>query len=270
MKVIAIRRYPVKSMLGEDLEHAVLTATGIEHDREFALIDTETGMVATAKQPRYWRDLLLYSAAVRDGRAVMTSPAGYELEVGSAEADAELSSALGRSVRMASERPAGGSVERPAPEDVLDHGLDAEVDAQTLEIGQGTTGTNFVDYAPVHLITTATLEAIGTEMDRYRPNLVLETPHGTRPFIENDWPGRELRISSRGCTTVLTGLIPTPRCAVPTLQHGELPRAPHATRKLIADNLVDVPGFGTLPCAGVYAGVVTPGTVHHSATVEVL
>jgi uncharacterized protein YcbX len=115
----------------------------------------------------------------------------------------------------------------------------------------------------VHLITSATLDEIGVEHVRYRPNVVLETPPGTPAFVENDWIGRELHVSSpRGTTAVLRISLPTPRCAVPTLEHGTLPRAPHAVRTLMASNRVDVPGFGTLPCAGCYAEVVRSGSVH--------
>jgi uncharacterized protein YcbX len=154
-------------------------------------------------------------------------------------------------------------VERPDPEDVLAHGVEATVPAATLEIGQGTPGTTFVDYAPVHLITSATLERIGTEHLRYRPNVVVETPPGTPAFVENDWVGRELHVrGGDGATTVLRVALPTPRCSVPTLEHGTLPRAPHAVRTLMAANRVDVPGFGVLPCAGAYAEVGRGGTVH--------
>lgn len=60
-------------------------------------------------------------------------------------------------------------VGRPDPEDVIEAGDDADVPYRMLEIGQATPGTNFVDYAPVHLITTATLAGIGVEIIRYRP-----------------------------------------------------------------------------------------------------
>jgi hypothetical protein len=45
------------------------------------------------------------------------------------------------------------------------------------------------------------------------------------------------------------------------LEHGDLPRAPHALRALLGENRVDVPGFGVLPCAGLYATVTTGGAI---------
>lgn len=255
-------RYPVKSMLGERIDEARVDAAGLAHDRGLALIDSSTGMVATAKHPRLWRKLLGYSAAVRGGQVLITSPDGWTRGATTGDVDDLLSDALARPVRVVSERPDGATVERPDPEDVLDHGVDAVVPAATLAIGQGSPGASFVDYAPVHLITSATLEAVGAEQVRYRPNLVVETPPGTPPFVENSWVGRELHLGDgNGAGAVLRIALPTPRCSVPTLEHGTLPRSPHAVRTLMAHNRVEVPGFGVLPCAGCYAEVVRAGTV---------
>lgn len=52
MTVLALRRYPVKSMLGVDVDHVLLGSGGVDGDRALALIDTDTGKVATAKHPR--------------------------------------------------------------------------------------------------------------------------------------------------------------------------------------------------------------------------
>ena len=246
-------RYPVKSMLGEALDSLVLASGGVEGDRALALLDAETGRVATAKHPRLWRRLLQFRATL-DGAGVHISGAdGSAVE----DVDRELSAALGREVHLAGTRPAGAEVERPDPVDVLEHGVEADVPFGTLEIAQGSTGTTFVDYAPVHLITTATLDRIGAEAVRYRPNLVIATPTGT-PYAENDWVGREIVIGE----VRLRGTLPTPRCSVPTLEHGPLPRAAHAVRTVLEENRVDVEGFGVLPCAGVYAEVLSGGTVH--------
>ena len=258
MRIATMWRYPVKSMLGEPIAAAHLDASGLERDRELALIDATTGLVATAKHPRLWRGLLKFSAAVDGAEVVITAPTGWVATSESAGIDDRLSDALGRPVRLARERPVAATVERPDPEDVLAHGVEAEVAAATLEIGQGTPGTTFVDYAPVHLISSATVDGIGTELVRYRPNLVVETAEGAAAFVENDWVGRDLRV---GDEVVLRVVLPTPRCAVPTLEHGPLGRAPHAVRTLMTENRVDVPGSGALPCAGCYAEVVRAGTV---------
>src|SRR5690348_9537579 len=60
--VAALRRYPVKSMLGEDLRASDVTRRGLAGDRVLALVHRETGKVASAKNPRLWRGLLKLAA----------------------------------------------------------------------------------------------------------------------------------------------------------------------------------------------------------------
>lgn len=260
--VASLHRYPVKSMLGEDAAVLEVDEHGVVGDRALALIDTRTGRVATAKQPRWYRDLLTCRAeSGRDGVTV-TLPDGRALAV--AETDAALTALLGRDVRMTSKRADGASVERPDPEGVLTRGLDADVEPAILEIAQGAPGGRFVDHSPIHLITTATLDVLGVEALRYRPNLVITTPPGHPPFSENLWVGRELTVGD----VLLAGVLPTPRCSVPTLEHGDLPRSPQALRTLTTLNRVEVEGFGVLPCAGLYARVLTAGTVRTGDTLS--
>ncbi|MCE3550266.1 MOSC domain-containing protein [Pseudonocardia sp. RS11V-5] len=263
--VAALYRYPVKSMLGEPVAEIAVGPLGVAGDRRFALLDEETGRVATAKHPRRWRQLLQCRSATASDGVRVTLPDGRSLDA--SDADEELSALLGRRVRMAGERPEGAEVERPDPVDVLAEGVDAEVDYAILEIAQGTPGGAFVDHSPVHLITTATLDAIGigaAEAIRYRPNVVIQTPEGYPPFSENDWPGREITLGE----VRLRATLPTPRCSVPTLEHGSLGRAPEAVRPLL-EHRVEVPGFGVLPCAGVYAEVLAAGTVRAGDEVRV-
>ncbi len=148
-------------------------------------------------------------------------------------------------------------MERADPEQVLQQGLDAEVDAPLLELAEGSPGDSFVDLAPLHVITSATLERIGTEEERYRPNIVIATPPGYPPYAENEWTHRILTIG----TTQLRGMGPTPRCVIPTLEQGDLGRAPHALRTPTAENRVESFGLGRLPCAGAYFEVVAEGTI---------
>jgi len=65
--VVSLWRYPVKSMMGEELNASDLTDRGLLGDRSLALVDTETGKVVSAKNPRKW-------ATMFDFRAVFTTP----------------------------------------------------------------------------------------------------------------------------------------------------------------------------------------------------
>src|ERR1700724_2604882 len=101
MRVESLRRYPVKSMLGETVDSLFVDEGGAAGDRRLALVDPETGYVASAKTAR-------------------------------------LSRRLGRTVRLVSQRPLGATLERPDPEQLLELGLDAEVSGRILEIAQAT------------------------------------------------------------------------------------------------------------------------------------
>ena len=54
----------------------------------------------------------------------------------------------------------GAGIDRAVPEEVLARGADAEVAFESLELSRETPGDSFLDYAPVHLITTATLAEV--------------------------------------------------------------------------------------------------------------
>lgn len=252
--VTAIRRYPVKSMLGEDLDSVAVTEAGVEGDRIAAVIDVETGMVATAKRPKYWRGLLAFSARWNGGAPQIVLPDATAMALDDAALDEVLSGLLGRNVSLSTVRPEHATIGRSVPEEVLAAGDDVDVSYVTMEIGEGTPGTTFVDYAPIHLFTTATLAHVGAELVRYRPNVVVDIP-GIEPFAENDWTGREITIGP----ITLQVLHATPRCAIPTLAHGSLPRRTDAVRTLMQQNRV--PEVRMQPCLGAYAAVRSGGTI---------
>jgi uncharacterized protein len=55
--VLSVLRYPVKSMMGEELTVADVSEGGLIGDRAYALIDNVTGKIASAKNPRKWARL---------------------------------------------------------------------------------------------------------------------------------------------------------------------------------------------------------------------
>ena len=64
--VAGLWRFPVKSMRGEWLEQAELTEHGLVGDRAYALIDTVTGKVVSAKSVRLFPNLFGCRAAFVD------------------------------------------------------------------------------------------------------------------------------------------------------------------------------------------------------------
>ena len=61
--VVSLWRYPIKSMLGEELNTTSIADGSLLGDRSFALVDSETGKVASAKNPRKWPRLFEFRAA---------------------------------------------------------------------------------------------------------------------------------------------------------------------------------------------------------------
>ena len=47
-----LSHYPVKSMLGEEVDEIVLTNGGVVGDRGYGFLDTQTGNLISAKRPK--------------------------------------------------------------------------------------------------------------------------------------------------------------------------------------------------------------------------
>jgi uncharacterized protein YcbX len=261
-RVVAIWRYPVKSMIGEELDIADVTERGLLGDRAYALVDAETGKVVSAKNPRRWPRMFEFRSVLDplpDGTgqlapARITFPDGATLTTDHPELDARLSAALGRAVRLVRSPSEGATAEGYWP----DHDWLSQRD-EVFEF-QFPPGT-FFDGATVHLVTTATLERLKAlapasrfEVPRFRPNLVIDVVDGSDGFVEDGWFGRTLALGG----VRLRVERPCPRCVMTTLAQGDLPRDPGVLRTAVQENAGNV---------GVYAAVVQGGRVRRGDAV---
>jgi uncharacterized protein YcbX len=265
----AIMRFPVKSLLGETLDECVITPQGLDGDRTHALVDASTGKIASAKQPNLWRHLLAYAASTAASAPlsiVISDAEGNHITHADPDFGEKLSKLLGREVRLIEVRPAGIELNRARPDEVMSEGLDATVTQDVLAIAGAAPTGGFFDFAPLHLMTTASLDVIraaapdaSIEAKRYRPNFLIETEPSSA-FAENHWIGRQIRI---GDSVRIEVIAPTPRCAVPMLVHGSLPYSREAVAGVNRLNRVEFPvlGPGTFPCLGAYATVMATGPV---------
>jgi uncharacterized protein YcbX len=255
--VVSLWRYPVKSMLGEELNASQVTDLGLLGDRAYAVIDNTDGKAATAKNPRKWPNLFDFRAAYVDpdhldaGTAPIriTLPDGRAVTSDQDDLNQILSSAFDRDVTLRAANGAAVSSEHYWPD--ID-GFDYRDTVTDFMLPQGT----FFDAGLVHLLTTATLNRLRElypqgrfEARRFRPNIVVELGTGEKGFPENAWVGRTLAIGPEVRLNV-TG--PCGRCVMTTLSQGDLPKDPGILRTVAQHNDAN---------AGVYAAVMCGGTV---------
>ena len=228
--VSAVHRYPVKSMMGEELETASIGTKGMLGDRVFSLADPATGKIASAKNPSKWPALFSFRAVFsrppeeKGGLppARITFPDGSTISTEDKNLEARLSASLGKPVRFLSGAQGTGTLEEYWP-DI--EGL-ARRDVVTDEAMPAET---FFDCAAIHFLTTATLDSLNGfypqgrfEPRRFRPNLVIETPPDIKGFPENnEWNEKIVAIGSEVRLKV-TG--PCGRCVMTTLAQGDLPK----------------------------------------------
>jgi hypothetical protein len=271
-------------MMGEELEAAHVTQRGILGDRAYALVDTETGKVVSAKNPRKWARMFECEAAYIEpptqGKPLppvsVTLPDGETMTSDGPEFDATLSKFFGREVVLKStlesmaiidhfwfdyQNPLGRAIVSPEGDSLT-----------TVPIGFGAPGT-FFDYTPIHLLTTSTLDKLRTiypdgqwEVRRFRPNIVVEAESGREGFVEDEWIGRELKAGEVSLKVIDTMV----RCVMTTLPQGDLPNDPKILRTLADHHRVLMPAVGReLPAVGVAVTVAAGGRVSRNDVVTV-
>ncbi len=277
----ALWRFPVKSMLGEQLDAADLTEGGIVGDRGYALRDRETGKVASAKHPKLWPNLLACRAAFveppRPGQEL--PPARIDLADATsvrsddADVDAVLSRFFGREVELAHAAQNGYTIDQYHPDEEnydpdghRDEVVEAQLGAAFFNergLPSAVPEGSFFDLFPLSVLTSSSLDQLGElepesrfDARRFRMNLIVDTP--ATGFVENDWLGRTLVI---GDDVQLGVALPDPRCVMPSLAQEDLPRDSRILRALVQHNRLDVGGT-PYPCAGVYAVAEATGTIH--------
>ena len=191
MHVAALTRYPVKSVVGEDLAAVNVDQRGVEGDRLWAVRDAD-GKLGSGKSSQRFRkmDGLLSLSASYDGSTpVVAFPDGTSARGDDPAVHERLSRHVGRAVRL-------------AREDYVPH----------------------FDEADLHLLTTSSLARIGelcgspVDARRARANLLVD--NGTDAgFDEADWLGRTVRIGD----VELRILRPMERCVMVTMPQIGLP-----------------------------------------------
>jgi len=277
--VISLWRYPVKSMMGEELNATDVSEGGLLGDRAYAIIDSSDGKVASAKNPRKWPRLFNFRAALASTPKIgaklppaqITLPEGSMVNSDQPDLHRILSQALEREVTLGAIAPNAKNLVESAspglgPRKLEEYwpdmeGLEHRDTLTDCSLPEGT----FFDAASVHLLTTATLDRLRMlypegriEARRFRPNIAVQTESGERGFVENAWVGHTLAIGN-AVRLRITALCF--RCVMTTLPQGDLQKDPGILRTAAQHNRASV---------GVYASVLQGGKIRRGDSVRLV
>ncbi len=270
MKVEQLWRYPVKSMLGEELTSAQLDDRGLVGDRGWAVRDEVRGGIRGAKKIVGLMPLAARYLDEPDGEVEIRVPGGVTIRSDDADRDERLSVAVDHPVTLWPRRPASDLDHyRRGPadhEDIIEElrsifGREPDEPLPDLSVFppeilefESPPGTYF-DAFPLLVMSTSALRSLadalpGSTIDvrRFRPNLVIDTG-GRHGHPELEWAGMRARIGS--ATIELTA--PCPRCVMVTRAIDDgLPRDTAILRHIVRELDQNV---------GLYARVVESGAV---------
>ncbi|WP_240377522.1 MOSC domain-containing protein [Bacillus piscicola] len=251
-------RYPVKSMMGEELNACEITEKGVLGDRSYGVIDEETGKLANAKNPLKWPTMFQHRATFTEPPQLMSSslppvritcPDGTMTVSSDEKAGEVLTKSFNRTVTVSTPESVSGEFEGYVPEGI--DGLANPGSVFSKDTPQGT----FFDIGMVHIVTTSSLETLKRlapdsriEARRFRPNLIIDVPNADG-FIENEWVGRTLSI---GDDVQLKIIQPTKRCVMTTLAQGDLPHDSNVLKSAFNENEGNI---------GVYASIISGGSI---------
>ncbi len=278
-----LRRYPVKSMGGELLEEAELTAGGLAGDRAWAVRDEVRGGIRGAKKiPSLMGLRARYTkppAEQGSSPAEILFPDGSVLATGDADINDRLSKAVDQAISLWPLLPAEAldhyrrgapthedfeqelrSIFGRAPDEPLP---DLSLFPPELLQYESPPGSYFDAY-PLLLLTESSLREMQNrapaslfDVRRFRPNFLISDTVSSTPFPEQEWRGCRLQIGD----AVVCITIECPRCVMVTHGFEDLPKDSELMRALVRESA------GNL---GVYATVETPGRVRAGDPIRLL
>jgi uncharacterized protein YcbX len=212
MRLVEIRRYPVKSLRGHSLEEANVERIGLAGDRRWMIVDAANVFLTQRQYPK----LAQFDAALT-GKGVVLRHAAYgalEIDIPDHRAALEMVTVWRNTVVARVAEPASaflsGFLEKPVRLVYLHDEAARPVDPI---FGREDDRVSFADGYPVLVTSTASLDDLNRRlpkpiaMDRFRANLVVEGPAA---WEEDTW--RSLRIGAMTFRVVK----PCARCAIPT------------------------------------------------------
>ena len=256
-------RYPVKSMAGERVDSALFDSFGSVGDRAWSTINTETGDVGWGKtypgllnlKARYLQEPPTSRVYGEDVPPVAIEFPDGEVVHSNAGADAAISAQLGAPLRLSPLEPPenlehyrwqtpvdyeailkllGIGPDEPPPDMAAYDGSIIEMLAQYY----APPGT-YHDMFPVHALTSSAIAHMERqsgetfELQRFRPNFLIETEPGISGLPEFDWIDKTLAVGE----CLLKVEAKTIRCSMPPRGQAPygLPQNPRIAKSLFTE-----------------------------------
>lgn len=236
----AIRRYPVKSMAGEDLAEARVTFSGILGDRVYAFIDTQNKSDFPWMTGRQAHEMILFRPRWLHGLDVndeIPRPEQYAIEVTSPE---------GETFRIGDEQFTQYVEKR------FYHSVRLRFSERSM-----------TDSRPLSILGLSTLRELstetGVELDgrRFRENLYVEWQDAS-PFFEDQLIGRALQIGEKVALQVVKK---NARCVMINLDPDTAESSPQVLERVSRQHE---------GCTGVYGAVLREGIVRRNDVIFVI
>jgi MOSC domain-containing protein len=257
-RIARLRRYPVKSMAGEELEEAFLGFPGLYGDRLFAFTSSAAREGFPFFTARDQTAMIRYRPRFRD-----TSKAARPKNLTEAERVGSGATPLygdREELMVDVEIPTGEvlPIDDPALVEGLLRGLG---DKHTLSLIRSDRALS--DCRPVSLVSLQTARALGEQIGahvderRFRANIYVDL-QSAGGFGEDAFVGGTLRLGSKATVSVLQR---DSRCKMITLDPDTSEESPEVLREVAKAHA---------GMAGVYAAVLVEGTVRTGDPIELL
>ncbi len=234
--VAGLWRYPVKSMLGEQVAELDVSEQGAVGDRAYALREMDTRHIVSAKK---FASLFDFRAKYEEepvaGRFAPISirlPDGKTIHADDPAVSETISAILGRKVKMERCESIGReqagidphTIFADVPIEKVIPGLTKENMPAHFGLVQGT----FFDSAPMHLLASGTLRHLAKlaggsifDVRRFRPTIFIDTGLSDDRFVEDEWDGATIAV---GDNLRIIKSQPALRCVMTTHSQDDLPR----------------------------------------------
>jgi uncharacterized protein YcbX len=226
-------RYPVSSLGGEALASITVSPEGVAGDRRFALFDPTTGLAAAPESAPRWRPALFVTASLpASGLPVLHFADGAAHVLDDDALPDRLAEHFGFAVAI---------------------GIFGEEDFRFPVV------SNRYRPAPLHLVTTASLQALADasglpplDARRFRPSVFIETAEGDG-FLENVWVSHRIRIGDADIHVTEASR----RCGMTLVAQPGLSEEPDVLRGIMRHNKRNL-GVYAMPAASVTIRVGDP------------